>query len=567
MFRLRQSIERKILRFNEAIASAKSENVALELLRDKKRFLALNDLYWLCCYVGNDEIAKYPDYYKPFCDEVSLLNWKIVRLKMHKPGKWLLPVDDVTDNPDEDLSFLQRLYLCYRTYYKTTIISKVHSLQLILNFPNIHILIAHNKQNSASANLVSVKNYFLTTGIRTLFSRYIPNTKDWGSMSGFSVANRTDWGRDEQTIMAVGVDTEITGGHWQMVKKNDLVTEDSVNTEEQRKKTINWDNIFNLGHFDDPQVTLQDYEGTRYHFTDLYSVKLGDPKIKLIDIPLLKDKNADNITEENISNPGRFTVNGVRELKRDIWYFNCQLLLKPDDPARMQFKPEMIQYFTSIPQGSNFYLVVDPASRRKKKSDWTVMLIVALGWFDGRLRRFICDGIRDKIDPKQRVDRAIELAKKWKIKGCGWEAVGFQETDCFYLEEKRRELRMFFTIEEVKSHTAAKEDNIRGLIPEYAQLNWLWPQKGKIVNLNSEGRSYCLTECMEQEMLQFPMCEHDDLLDAMTFINRIVTIKPQEPLKVIESTEMTFGEYAKIRDDRLNWNRKHPWENLSVGRR
>ena len=224
MFKLRQAIDNKVLKFNEAIKSAKSENVALELLRDKKRFLCQNDLFYLCCLTKNDEIAKYLEYYQPFCDEVSLMNWKIVSLGMHKANMYMLPVAEVTDTPDTDLNFMQRLYLCYRTFYKTTIITKIHSLQLLLNFPNIHIVLCHNKQENSSDNLVSIKNYFLTTDLKTLFPKYIPDTKDWGNMSGFSVACRTDKGRSEENIEAVGVDTEITGRHYQIAKKNDLVT-------------------------------------------------------------------------------------------------------------------------------------------------------------------------------------------------------------------------------------------------------------------------------------------------------------------------------------------------------
>lgn len=566
MIKLRQVIENRVLKFDEAIKSAKSDNVALELLRDKKRFLCQNDLFYLCCLTGNEKIAQYPEYYIPFCDEVSLMNWKVVHLGMHKPNMYMLKVDDVTDSPDKDLDFMQRLYLCYRTFYKTTIITKIHSLQLLLNFPNIHIVLAHNKQENSSDNLVSIKNCFLTTPLRYLYSNYIPNTKDWGNMSGFSVACRTDKGRSEENIEAVGVDTEITGRHYQVAKKNDLVTEKSVTTEEQVKKTLDWDNRFNQGMFDDPQTTLQDYEGTRYGFTDLYSVKVGDPRIKIIDYPILKDKDPRNLSIENISNPKRFSVDGIKEMQRDVWVFNCQMLLKPDDPGKMQFARDMISYFDTIPKG-NFYLLVDPASRRKKKSDWTVMLVVGLGWLEGRIRRFIVDGIRDKLDPKQRIDMAIAFAKKWKIKGCGWEAVGFQETDCFYLEEVRRKEKLYFTIEEISSVKTAKEDRIRGLIPEYAQHNWLWPQKGLVSHTNFEGRHYDLTEDMELEMLHFPLSEHDDLLDTMTFINRIITVNPEEVKTTPERTEMTFGEYVALRDNRLREFNRNPWNRLQVGGR
>ena len=63
MLKLRQAIETKVSQFNEAIKSAKSENVALELLRDKKRFLCQNDLFYLCCLTQNYEIAKPKVYY------------------------------------------------------------------------------------------------------------------------------------------------------------------------------------------------------------------------------------------------------------------------------------------------------------------------------------------------------------------------------------------------------------------------------------------------------------------------------------------------------------------------
>jgi hypothetical protein len=226
----------------------------------------------------------------------------------------------------------------------------------------------------------------------------------------------------------------------------------------------------------------------------------------------------------------------------------------------------MISYFDAIPQGSIFYLLVDPASRRKKKNDWTVMLIVGLGWYKGRVCKFIVDGVRDKLDPKQRVDMAIALAKKWGIKGCGWEAIGFQETDCFYFEEVRRKEQIFFTIEEINSHNSSKEDRIRGLMPDYAQHNWLWPQKGTIERMSFvDGRKFDLTTEMDLEMFHFPFGEHDDLLDTMTFLNRIVTVTPEETKETPDSEGMTFGEYAAIRDDRLNTMNKNPWDKLQVG--
>lgn len=554
---LRKAIEAKCEIWDNAIRMAKSEKVALTLLRDKRRWLCQNDLFYLCCFTGNEEIKRMGHIFKDFCDEVSLLNWQIVRLGIHKPSEFMLSHQEVELAEDEKH---QRLYLCHRGFYKTTIVTKVHSLQLLLNFPNIRLVLVHNIQNNSSDNLRVIRDYFLNTPIKQIFPECIPKSKEWGNMGGFSLANKTDFSRSEDNIEAIGVGTEITGRHWDVAKKDDLETQDSVTTEEQLRKTRDYDDRFNAGHFTNPKYKLQDYSGTRYHFSDLYSVKKDFPEIKLIEIPLEDGKG-------NPTHPERFNKNDIALIKSGLtpWVYNCQHLLKPEDPARMQFKSEMIQYFAELPVECNYYLLVDPASRKKKKSDWTVMLIIGLIRDGNKIKKFIADGIRDKIDPKQRVDMAIGLAQKWSIKGCGWEAVGFQETDCFYLEETRRQKQLFFSIEEISSSKIAKEDRIRGLIPDYANLNWFWPKKGVVERMSfMDGRRFDLTTEMEYELLQFPLCEHDDLLDAMTFVNRINVVVPEAVIKIgPDSSGMTFGEYAKIRDDRLAASRNNPWGALA----
>lgn len=564
---LRQAIQERSKRFLEAISGAKSENVALILLRDYKRWLCRNDLFFLACITGHDSIVKWWKFYRPVCDEVSLQNWKVVDLGTAPASEMMLGKEAVAT--DEDLKYLQRLYLCYRIFYKTTIVTKLHTLQLLLNFPNIHICLAHNKQENAGDNLVTVKNYFLTKpvlsqeiqnvlqdhygiksgSIRHLFPECIPDTKEWGNMSGFSLANRTDKQITEENVEAVGVDTEFTGRHWQVAKKNDLVTEKSVTTEDQLKKTMDWDDRFNLGCFHDQQIPLQDYEGTTYHPSDLYSHKKNDHKIKLIQYPIVQDLKKFDETGEGITHPERFTVEGINDLKKNMWVFMTQLMLRPEDPAKMQFKMEMIHYFDTIPLGAETYVLVDPATARKKRSDYTVILVVKIIVQDGVFKKYVVDGYRDRFDSKQRVDVAIDTVRRWQARGIAWETLGFQETDTYYYEEKRR-LMNLPVVTPIKSHNVSKEDRIRGLVPEYANGEWYWPQKGKVVkNSVFDGRNYDLTDAMEYELLNFPLAEHDDLLDAMTFLNRMEVSRPQFKEEEYKPEEMTFGEFHRMMDE------------------
>lgn len=560
MSKIRQSIEAKVRKFDQAIKASSSDKIALEILRDKKRWFCRNDLFYLCCLTGNHEIKKLRDVFEPFCDEVSLMNWKITKLGVQPPSEGMLSQDEVDDYRDYNM---QRLYICYRGFFKTTIVTKVHSLQLLLNFPNIRMVLVHNKQDNSSDNLRTIKEYFLSTEVGRLFPEYLPSGKDWGNLSGFSVACKTDIARSEDTIEAIGVGTEITGRHWDVAKKDDLVTEDSVTTEEQVKKTEDYDDRFNAGHFTNSKFRIQDYSGTRYHHADLYSKKKNDKEIKYIKITLEDGQG-------NPTHPTRFTTEDIAFIKNGVtpWVFNCQHLLEPEDPSRMSFKKEMIQYYDVLPSECNFYLVVDPAGQRKKKSDYTSMMVIGVTTVvrDGVpvRARFIADMFRDKIDPKHRIDMGVELIKKWKVKEVGWEEVGLAD-DTFYLEERRREQQLSVIITPIKTAKIAKEDRIRNiLMPEYAKHQWFWPAKGKMVKYSTfHGCNFDLTEVLEEEFNHFPLGAHDDLLDCGTFLSQLTIIAP-EVYEKKEYRGLTMGEYIRGREDRIAETRRNPWRQFQL---
>ena len=565
MLKLRESINKYSARFDDAIRQASTDKVAVELLREKKRWLCKNDLFYLACLVGNEKIAQWKDLYQPFCDEVSLLTWRVVDLNLCKAPEGLLKIDEVTDDWKNDLGFYKRLFICYRTFFKTTVVTKVHSLQLLLNFPNIHLVLCHNKQENASDNLVSVKNLFLNTEIGRLFKNYVPGGKEWGNQSGFSVETRTDKGaRTEENIEAVGVDTEVTGRHWMLAKKNDLVTEKSVTTEEQIKKTAKWDETFNLGLFDDPQCPLQDYEGTKYHYSDLYTDLVKDPSVKVVKIPVLKDlKKFLEGDDSQITHPQRFTREGIMLLRKDPWVFSCQMMLEPEAPENKRFVKEMIQCYNDLPETIKYVILVDPANEKKKRSDYTAMIIVGIGLAN----YYIVDMLRDKLGPNERINKALDFVERYRIKDVAWEKIGLNN-DTFYLEEQRRKRKLKFTIHEIEAQNVSKVDRIRDiLVPQYAEGKWLWPQKGKVIYYSQfEGKNVDMVDELEMEFLQFPNGKHDDMLDAKTFLTQMTVAKPVEKPEP-ETEELTFGKYVSMREERLNRYKNNPYKRLDFAGR
>ena len=578
--KLRVTIQDKVKKYHQAIKMATMENVGVRFAREMKKWLCRNDLFYLLAITGHNRIAEMREVYQPFCDMVSLQTWKVVELGMYPASEGMVACKDIGEELD-----MQRMFLCYRSFYKTTIVTIGHSCQLLLNFPNIHIVLCHNKQNTSSLNLVAIKNLFtsrpeLSPGnmamlkeeygvtapltLQTLFPECVPETKEWGSGEKFSLANRTDWQRPEANVQAVGVDTEITGGHWDVAKKNDLVTEKAVNTEEQIGKTDDWDARFMNGHFTNITMPLQDYEGTRYHYNDLYSKKLKEAGIRKVLIPVLKDlKLFLDGDDGQITHPSRYKREDIMAMyDYDRWVFMCQQMLQPDDPAKKRFTDDMINYYDGMPDNVNCYLLVDPAGERKKKSDYTSMTVVGVNTSG---KKMIVDLVRDKIGPDERVDLAVDLIKRYKIRDIGWEKIGLSN-DTFYLNKRFKEDKINCVIHEIISHTQSKNDRIRDiLVPQYARGEWLWP-KERVHFSKFHVKNIDMVEELKNEFLQFPHGSHDDMLDTQTFLSQISVIHPEEK-KAVENKELTLGKYIKIKEDRIKAGKRDPWGGMNLAGR
>ena len=95
----------------------------------------------------------------------------------------------------------------------------------------------------------------------------------------------------------------------------------------------------------------------------MYSNKL-EKDLKIATIPIVKDLEKFLKGDDNqIMHPERFNrADVLKIMEDDIWVFMCQMMLKPEDPAKKRFTPEMIEYYDEIPENTKRVLLVDPAS-------------------------------------------------------------------------------------------------------------------------------------------------------------------------------------------------------------
>lgn len=553
MIKLRQAIKNKVKKWDEAIQEAKSEKVAQFLFRDKKRWLCRNDLYYLATkIVGLSEWKEGKNngfvsrFHRELCDTVSLMTWKVSALGFFPHPEDLLPVNEVIDDISE-LGKNRRLFLYFRSAYKSTIVTKLHTIQLLLNYPDIHIFISHNTQINASDILISIKKMFLTTKLKEYFPEYIPNTKDWGNNTGFSVACRKDWTMTGDNVEAIGIGTEVTGRKAHIFKNDDIVTDKSVTNEEQLRQSIQYIEM-HKSLFVNPSLILEDYSDTTYHFADATIMLQEDPDVETFKQPLLIENKEGDIVWQGKKYkcilPEHFTAEGIGKeqangLMKDSDIFNLQYMLCPQSVRRKKFTQEMICVFSYIPDGLNYYLLVDPADSEEKRACYTAMKVMGI---DSEDNWYWVDGLFDKIDDRERIDEAVRLAQKWKVFEIFWENISFGRTDCRNLERRRRELRnAAWQVREISASKVSKDDRILGLNDRYSRKKIFWPPKLMYYS-KFEGKVIDLVEAQEYEFLGFPLVSHKDLLDAESFLLQIDTIKGDKVNSVQPS------KFAHIKD-------------------
>jgi predicted phage terminase large subunit-like protein len=190
------------------------------------------------------------------------------------------------------------------------------------------------------------------------------------------------------------------------------------------------------------------------------------------------------------------------------------MLQNPVSDKSMGFKEEWLKFYERLTDTSkwNHYLLVDPASKRKSTSDFTVMLVIALAPDNNY---YLVDGIRDRLNLTSRAKKLFEFHRKYPIKNSGYEQYGAQ-ADIEHMKYEMELQNYRFNITELGGQVA-KEDRIQKLIPIFEQHRFWLPKT--LTFINYEGRVIDLTKTfIEDEYLSFPVSVHDDMLDCMARI-------------------------------------------------
>jgi predicted phage terminase large subunit-like protein len=338
-----------------------------------------------------------------------------------------------------------------------------------------------------------------------LFENPASQSPKWSEDEGIIVRRRTN--PKEATVEASGlVDGQPTSKHYWVLNYDDVVTLESVSTPEQILKTTNaWALSDNLGTAGGPRR----YIGTRYHLFDTYATMI-ERGIPARLYPCTSDGSED-FSKAVLKAPEELAS---KRRKQGPYVFGAQMLLNPTADKAQGFQEKWLRWWPAHhAAGLNVYIIVDPASKKKKTNDYTSMWVIGIG-ADGNY--YVLDGIRDRLNLVERQRALFMLHKKWTPLKVGYEEYGLQ-ADIEHVKTIMERENYRFEIVALGGQMA-KEDRIKRLVPKFEAGEVYLPERG-IVRTNHEGQSVDIIRVFrDEEYLAFPVCAHDDALDCMSRI-------------------------------------------------
>jgi len=172
------------------------------------------------------------------------------------------------------------LCLMPRKSRKSFILNVLHSTWLILNDPNIRILMVSNKDKNSKEFLGVIKNLFKdNAGIKKYFPEFhVPPSKQLGNESKFTHPLRTMTQLKDPTMAATYLGSPVASGRCDVLICDDPIEKKHVTTVEQADKAlVNFNDLIPLVD-DTPGYGRVFVIGTRWGFNDIYGAILGEAR-------------------------------------------------------------------------------------------------------------------------------------------------------------------------------------------------------------------------------------------------------------------------------------------------
>src|SRR3990167_10797364 len=253
-----------------------------------------------------------------------------------------------------------KLFLMPRGFLKTSIITIGKTIQDILNNFDTRILLSSAVWNNARSFLREISDlhngYFTRKSILPdLFGSFI---SDKWNQEEIIIRQRQKPSKTP-TIDTAGIDKVLTSQHYDRIRADDLVTRETVTTEEQIKKVVNpIKDLFKLlepdGEMDLIGTRWDDQDAYDWVLKDLTKKDMGGEAFAVYQVPPAKNKSGEFVYIDGMKYPPesipifpkKFSIEALESLRFVLgaYDYSCNIENNPTSPTNRIFNPPF-RYF------------------------------------------------------------------------------------------------------------------------------------------------------------------------------------------------------------------------------
>jgi predicted phage terminase large subunit-like protein len=187
------------------------------------------------------------------------------------------------------------------------------------------------------------------------------------------------------------------------------------------------------------------------------------------------------------------------------YLFSNQYLNEVFPDGSQVFKKEWFRYYTEIPADCLTFIAIDPAISTNDGADYTAYSVVKV---DYKKDWYILHTARSRITPTDQVNLVFQLTEQFKPTAIGIETVAYQKALMYMLHEEMRRRNKHIPLCGINNGgDTTKEGRILALSPRF-EFGTIFLNQGM--------------DTFEQELLRFPRGNHDDMIDSLAMIEKIV---------------------------------------------
>ena len=438
-----------------------------------------------------------------------------------------------------------------RGHLKTELGVYLKTLHRIIRNPGLRHLIRCSTFAKACQRVAQMKMTFDGNEVfRKLFGNLVPNSKEREVWNQTAFRLKHDASSDrEPTVMAGAIEAALAGYHFDRIVLDDVVDELNSKTPERCESVCG--SVALQAFLGDPGCHTNNI-GTKWNDLDAHGLWTNPEKsgyeTSSFMVATLRDAEGMAIYPEKFTDK---EIKKYRNRVQDDFQWMCNMYNQPVAGSAHSFHLDWIKEckYSDTPESTvakkklDIFIVCDPASTKKKKSDYSAAIVAGQ---DKAGVRYFLGGIRDKLSPNELPGALADLIFKWQNLAIelgvsfrfAIESYSFQQYIAFPLRDELRKRNMGVHIEELVPRQQNKIDRIKVLATPFAAGRYMFPTRCPVLGVN--GREYDMYATFLTEYQRFPFGTHDDILDTMAYL--------EEMLRPMAFREEPRSEIKKILD-------------------